>query len=150
MLAMITGLSFLIALDTLRVPFLSNDSWLLGFYSPITRAWEFTVGAILALVVKQLIIPRGVSFTLGAFGIGMIVSASLLVKSSNTFPGVWTILPVVGTLLVIAAGLNKDGMITRAISLRPFITFGDLSYSIYLWHWPFIVFAKAIWPGAPP
>jgi peptidoglycan/LPS O-acetylase OafA/YrhL len=146
-LAVTSGLSFIVGIEKLSPQFIPNDSWLLGFYSPLTRAWEFILGAIFALIVKSLIISRRVSFALSFIGISMIASASLLITSASSFPGVWTILPVGGTLLIIAGGLNKDATITKMMSLSPLVRIGDFSYSIYLWHWPFIVFGTAIWPG---
>ena len=103
-------------------------SWLFGFYSPLTRGWEFAVGALLALAgVKS--VPSA------AAGGAMLLAASFfLIDNSRTFPGVWTLLPVAGTALLIVGR-------PRALTFRPLVRVGDWSYSIYLWHWPLIVFA---------
>jgi peptidoglycan/LPS O-acetylase OafA/YrhL len=148
LVAILVGLSFALAIGKLGIPFYPKKTWLLGFYSPLPRAWEFAIGSILALTVHKLVITRGLSFALSVAGIGMIAASLRLISDATPFPSVWTILPVGGTLLLIAAGSNKGAVITRSIQIRPLVKIGDFSYSIYLWHWPFIVFATKIWPSA--
>ena len=70
----------------------------------------------------------------------------LLISGSTPFPGPWTLLPVLGTLLLIVAGSHREGAITHVLQTRPMVRIGDWSYSIYLWHWPLIVFATLLWP----
>ena len=122
---------------------------LVGFYGPATRAWEFAVGALLALGGARLAVssPR-VALPLALVGAGMLAASLWLITDTTPFPGVWTLLPVVGTLLLLVAG-PVDTVIARALASRPMIAVGDRSYSIYLWHWPFIVFAHLLWPGVP-
>jgi peptidoglycan/LPS O-acetylase OafA/YrhL len=103
-------------------------SWLFGFYSPLTRAWEFAVGALLALVAVKSV--RGAA----AAGALLLAASFFVIDDLRTFPGVWTLLPVAGTALLIVGR-------PRALTLRPRVRIGDWSYSIYLWHWPLIVFA---------
>jgi peptidoglycan/LPS O-acetylase OafA/YrhL len=141
--------SFLLALvdeGTLQFPG-SRDA--LGFYSPLPRAWEFAAGAAVALAIagKRGLAPRtaAVSGTLGLVGL---VASLFLINASTPFPGVWTLLPVVSTLLLIVAGWqNPDNYASRMLSTGPMVRTGDWSYSIYLWHWPFIVLASTLWPG---
>lgn len=125
-----------------------GSSIVLGFYSPITRAWEFAVGALLALVLAKHARDASPPLRIGSSLIGAcLVSASLwLIGDSTPSPGSWTLLPVVGTLLLLA-GSHPESIVTRLLSAKPLVKVGDWSYSIYLWHWPFIVFAGVIWPG---
>ena len=148
LVSILTGLSFALAIGSLSIPFYQKYTWLLGFYSPLTRAWEFAVGAILALTLTQTSISRCLSSVLSLTGISMIASSLWFISDATPFPSVQTILPVGGTLLLIAGGSNTGALITRCISSRPLVKIGDFSYSIYLWHWPFIVFAIKIWPSA--
>lgn len=125
---------------------------LAGFYSPLSRAWEFAAGAALALVSvgkkgeSRYRIAGEVS---GVFGVAMLFSALWIVEPSNLYPNKITLLPVIGTVLVILAGSLGATWSKRIWSIRPLVWIGDRSYSLYLWHWPFIVFALAIWPLEP-
>ena len=129
---------------------LPRASWLLGFYSPLTRAWEFAVGALLALAGARLTITsRSFALALGLLGVGMLAASSWLITGTTPFPGVWALLPVAGALLLILAGTSGTNIISSAFATRPMVKIGDWSYSIYLWHWPLIVFAALLWPGEP-
>lgn len=70
----------------------------------------------------------------------------LAITPETPFPGKWTLVPVMATLLLIVAGQGGPNIVCGALSTRPMVAMGDWSYSLYLWHWPFIVVAKAIWP----
>ncbi len=96
------------------------------FITP-TRAWEFGLGGLLALVPL-----KGRSPALSWAGIAAIALAAVLYSGDTPFPGVAALLPVLGAVAVIAA---------RSFTFRPLELAGDISYSVYLWHWPLIVFA---------
>jgi peptidoglycan/LPS O-acetylase OafA/YrhL len=129
-----------------------KESILFGFYSPLPRAWEFVVGVLLAIGVHRL---RGatlsasllrVTSVAGPLGILLILISVFAINSSTEFPSLWTLLPVLGTGLLLFSGLNTDSKLTQVLSSRPFVKTGDWSYSIYLWHWPLIVIAGFVWP----
>lgn len=123
---------------------------LLGYYSPVTRAWEFAAGALLALSATKIsIITRGTALLLSVMGVGMLGASLFVISEGTPFPGIWTLLPVVGTMLLLIAGTSGSNPVARALSTIPAVKLGDWSYSIYLWHWPLIVFAAVLWPGAP-
>ena len=124
-----------------------RTEWLIGFYGPLSRAWEFGAGAVLALLVPFIRKPRfSVSLMLGMLGLAFLAATMWLVGEQTRWPGPATLLPVVAALLLLTAGLGEATLITRALGSRPFVVVGDLSYSWYLWHWPFIVFAALLWP----
>jgi len=131
----------------------SNDA--LGFYSPVPRAWEFAVGALLALVIARA--RTGASSAaarmapiMGMAGVIGLAASLFLIDDSIPFPGPWTLLPVISTLLVLAAGWqNRLNFVSRVLATAPMSKIGDWSYSIYLWHWPLIVLAATLWPDLP-
>ncbi|MEL7208005.1 MAG: acyltransferase family protein, partial [Actinomycetota bacterium] len=79
---------------------------------------------------------------LAGLGFAMIAYALLTIDSSTPFPGWNAVLPVVGTLLVIAARLGPENPLGLPLALAPTQWLGRVSYGWYLWHWPFIVVAE--------
>lgn len=146
-----TALSLLLTLATPVLPEPWSSSALLGFYSPVTRAWEFGVGALVALWSRS---SRGRVGTWSArlallAGVAGLVASMVLITSESVFPGPLTLLPVLATAALIVGGSHPNEFGTRVLSWRPLTLVGDWSYSIYLWHWPFVSLAKVIWPELP-
>jgi peptidoglycan/LPS O-acetylase OafA/YrhL len=80
--------------------------------------------------------------------LALVLYASFTFDDLTPFPGTAALLPVLGTMLLIAAGdIGASNALTRGLSWGPMQRVGDLSYSWYLWHWPVIVFAVALFPG---
>lgn len=123
---------------------------LMGFYGPVTRAWEFAAGALLALGSARGL-GGGKSKTLraaaGFAGLTLVAVSVFAIDPWVPFPGLWTLLPVTATVLVIWGGSATASPASRILASKPLVRVGDWSYSIYLWHWPFIVFAAYIWPA---
>lgn len=118
-----------------------------GFYSPFTRAWEFAVGALLALALTNRVFRSDkLAAILAWLGVALLVLSAAKIDWATPFPSTWTLLPVGGTLLLVAAGTQHVSCVTRLLSLAPVVKLGDWSYSIYLWHWPLDVFAVQLWP----
>ena len=118
-----------------------------AFYSAPTRAWEFAAGALVALIAP--LVPRvlpGVAIALGVLGAFMLLFSARVFTASTPFPGTAALLPVVGTALMLMAGLYTRG-ITKALTVKPLVKLGDVSYGWYLWHWPAIVFARIMISG---
>ncbi|MEO3691061.1 acyltransferase family protein [Roseateles paludis] len=150
--AVLAGIGLLSLLLTVAPPATSGQPvlhWLAGFYSPFTRSWEFLVGALLALPLalwRQC--SQRASTALGLVGLACLLVSVFQITESTRFPGWWTLLPTVGTALMLLAGCHANGWVTRWLSARSLALVGDWSYSIYLWHWPAIVFAKLLWPDS--
>ena len=80
-------------------------------------------------------------------GIVLLAATNLLVDDKTPWPGVMAVLPVAATAGLIVAGTLAPNPVSRLLSTRPAVWIGDLSYSLYLWHWPLIAFASLRWPG---
>jgi peptidoglycan/LPS O-acetylase OafA/YrhL len=125
-------------------------TYLVGFYGPFARVWEFAVGALLSLVTaSRLVRSARHARVLAWLGVALLAGSAWLINRTTPFPGLWTLLPVAGTLLVITAGIHHTTWVNRALALPPMVKIGDWSYSLYLWHWPLMVFAVILWPEAP-
>ena len=127
----------------------SPTSW--AFYSSVTRAWEFAIGAIIALALSST--KRSLSTPLASImsiaGLMAIIAGALFITADAVFPGMVALLPVVGTAAVIVGGSTKTTpVVSRVLSLPGLVWMGALSYSWYLWHWPFIVFTRQIVPDS--
>jgi peptidoglycan/LPS O-acetylase OafA/YrhL len=150
LISVIAILSFGLTLaQTFGQTFLGSEI-LLGFYSPFARAWEFAVGALLAIALTKITISitAQIMSVVGTVGIGLLAASLWLIDGSRSSPGPWTLLPVTGTLLLLLAG-TCENRVSRTLSTKPLVKIGDWSYSIYLWHWPFIVFSIYLWPYSP-
>lgn len=149
LIATATAVSFSLAVLASSTELPIGES-LLGFYSPLSRAWEFGVGSLLAFAEPALRrIPRAVGSGLAALGAAALVASFTLISSVTPFPGLWTLLPVLGTAALLIAGVSHpEGVITRSVSGRFLGWVGDLSYSLYLWHWPVIVIVTLTWPDS--
>ena len=65
-------------------------------------------------------------------------------NQGTPFPGPAALLPVAGAAAILAAGASGDSMVARLLSLRPLVFIGAISFSLYLWHWPVIVFSQTV------
>ncbi len=125
------------------------------FYFPATRFWELAVGALLAhvtlfhsgLVHRLLSHHHRVSSASSIAGLVLLASSTVLIDENRSFPGAWALLPTTGAFLTIAAG-PKAWFNRVVLSSRPMVFFGLISYPLYLWHWPILVFAKILNPTA--
>ena len=110
------------------------------FVTP-SRAWEFGVGGLLALAPRSERSPAARA-ALSWMGIAAIAVAAFAFTDQTPFPGCAALLPVAGGLAVICAGSPGClGAPSRVLGLRPVQFLGDISYSVYLWHWPLIILA---------
>lgn len=117
-----------------------------GFYLLPSRTWELLLGSMLAMWLagdgQKLTPPAWLGESLAALGLALIAFAIFAYQPGIAFPGLAAIPPCLGTALIIYAGATRQNSVGRLLSLRPLVFIGLISYSLYLWHWPLLVFAK--------
>jgi peptidoglycan/LPS O-acetylase OafA/YrhL len=120
-----------------------------AFYLTPFRIWELLIGSLLALgAVPQL--RNAASRTLAsALGVGFILAAVLLYSPMTPFPGLTALLPVLGAALFVHAETPGLSPVGRLLARAPAVFTGKISYSLYLLHWPLIVFAGYYWIHEP-
>ena len=117
-----------------------------AYFSTLSRAWEFGVGGLLALLPALAGARLRRTRALAAWmGLAAIAVAARTFTDHEVFPGAIALVPVLGTAAVIWAGMPRAALsLSPVAGLRPVQWFGGISYSLYLWHWPIIMFTPYI------
>lgn len=117
-----------------------------AYFVSTTRAWELALGALLAVGARRLArLPVVVRASAGWLGLLAIAVAALTFDRTVPFPGFAALLPTLGAAAVIAAGTGDGRGSTRVLTSAPMQDVGAMSYSLYLWHWPVLIAAGAVW-----
>jgi peptidoglycan/LPS O-acetylase OafA/YrhL len=112
-----------------------------AYFSSLTRVWEFALGGLLALTIDRIVLPRWLAVVCGWLGVIGLASCGLVLQVGTMFPGYVALWPMVSALLVLVAGATGSRVgADRFLSSRPLIYLGNISYSLYLWHWPVLLF----------
>lgn len=138
--------------------YISHNQHEAAFYFPQSRFWELMLGTILAIYRQHVFRPgsfmaqlteisedqrAGIQNKLSLLGAAIILFSVFYVAKNRYFPGAWALLPAGGALLIIMAGANA--WFNRVILSNPVLVgIGLISYPLYLWHWPLLIFSKSI------
>ncbi|MDT0223435.1 acyltransferase family protein [Gordonia sp. AC31] len=122
----------------------NSPTW--AYFNTFARVWELGAGALLAICAAWIAprMPTVARTPLAWMGLAIITASVFLVRETPGFPAPWAALPVIGTVIVIAAGIGREPkhivVLTNPVSRY----IGDISYSLYLWHWPLIVIMASV------
>ncbi len=133
----LVGLSFLVSVVAVQILPVTT------FYLLPTRAWELGVGALLALATLPKA-SRAVREALCYLAVGALGASILLYDRSTPFPGLAAAPPVLAAVAILFVSQSGGSSVTRLLSARPLVWIGLISYSLYLWHWPVLVFLKIV------
>jgi hypothetical protein len=120
-----------------------------AFYLPFGRFWELLTGAMLAICLSPACAPlrRAIQDWAAIIGLAMIAGAMVLCGRGAAFPGWIALVPIGGTILLIA---SPDGWVNRGILAHPAaVAVGLVSYPLYLWHWPLLSFTSIVGQTTP-
>lgn len=120
----------------------TQQGW--NYYDTFARAWEPLVGALLAIAAPYISLPRLARTVLAAAGIAAVFACGWLIDGAARFPGPDALLPVGATVALVVAGAHveatKQPWVNRMLATGPAVRLGSLAYSLYLWHWPILIF----------
>jgi peptidoglycan/LPS O-acetylase OafA/YrhL len=112
------------------------------FFMPHVRAFELLIGVSLAMQIFPKLSKKWIAEVIVILGLAMILASFQFINSRTVFPSYWALVPAGGTGFLIYALSGSEGLIARFLSSRPIVSFGKISYSLYLWHWPLLAFAE--------
>lgn len=112
-----------------------------AYFNTATRAWQFFVGVAVFLALPFINISQRFSKILIWFGFLLIFAIGIFVPQNFSYPGYISLLPVMAASCIIVAGsFYQKGYLHKLLSSKVFVYIGNLSFSIYLWHWPFLIY----------
>jgi len=128
LVAAVTALSFVFSI------YQTETSPIWAFYSLPTRAWELGLGALLVLLP-----PIKTKKLVGLIGFVFVIASAFIFNETTAFPGLNAVLPVMGTVMLIATINSWPPFLNDVANSRLFQWLGEISYPLYLWHWPLLV-----------
>ena len=118
--------------------YLTQSDVSFAFFASFTRFWQFIVGGAIAIYSLHTRKYRFLSELIAIVGV-LVLLASCVFLTHDEFPGIKAVIPTLATVAVLAFS-RKDLFIYRLLALKPAEFIGNISYSLYLWHWPVIIF----------
>ncbi|MEI7546148.1 MAG: acyltransferase family protein [Mycobacteriaceae bacterium] len=125
-----------------------------AYYNSFARAWELLLGVLVGALVPFIRWPMWLRTLLASVALVAILSCGALIDGVKQFPGPWALVPVGATVLMILAAANRTStggrlpLPNRLLAAAPLVTLGSMAYSLYLWHWPLLIFWLAYTGGA--
>lgn len=114
-----------------------------GFYMLPTRAWELLIGTCLAVSSLRVGVSKSKTVTKygPAIGLLLIFIAFFTFDKNTPHPSIFTLIPTTGVALIIYYASDKS-LVIRALSSKPAVFVGLISYSLYLFHYPILAFSR--------
>lgn len=125
-----------------------------AYYNSFARAWELLLGVLVGALVPFIRWPLWLRTLLASVALVAILTCGALIDGVKQFPGPWALVPVGATVLMILAAANRTStggrlpLPNRLLAAAPLVTLGSMAYSLYLWHWPLLIFWLAYTGGA--
>jgi peptidoglycan/LPS O-acetylase OafA/YrhL len=129
--------------------FAHNADQATAYYNSFARAWELLLGALIGALVPYVRWPMWLRTTVAVVSLAAILACGALIDGVKEFPGPLALVPVGATILFILSAANRladphtGGRLpapNRLLATAPFVSLGAVAYSLYLWHWPLLIF----------
>ena len=147
--ALVVLLSALTIASFVYAIFAHNADQSTAYYNSFARGWELLLGALVGALVGYIRWPMWLRSTVAVVALAAILSCGALIDGVKQFPGPWALVPVGATMLFILTGANrladphtggKLPLPNRLLASKSFVWLGSIAYSLYLWHWPLLIF----------
>ncbi len=141
---LVTIIAVLILISLTYADWLSTKNTQLNFFMLTSRLWELGIGSLLAFYelkygrVKHELLNQ----TMPLLGLAMIAYAIVFFNNQTPHPSVISLLPTLGTALIILYSVNTKDLVGKVLSWKPIVGVGLISYSMYLWHYPLFAFIR--------
>ena len=120
----------------------TRDNQTFTYFNTVARLWEFCLGAAVA-IAPSVQLRRGVKVALTWIALSGIVACGLVFQVSRVFPGYAALWPTSCALLLMWVGATESRWgADRLLSAKPLVALGGISYALYLWHWPVLIFYR--------
>jgi peptidoglycan/LPS O-acetylase OafA/YrhL len=123
---------------------LGTQDQIVSYFHTGTRSWELGAGALLALTASRLPSHPKVKLAAGWLGLALVVSSGFVLDGAKLFPGPAALWPVGGALLILYGSGAGHRSVAAILEFKPLHKLADISYPLYLWHWPVAVFSMRV------
>lgn len=120
------------------------------FFLPHTRAWELLAGSLVAILGTRHLPTARIANLVSTGALAVLLFCMATYSAATPFPGAAAIPPVLASALLIWANLKQPSFAARLLSWKPLVYVGLISYGLYLYHWPVLVFTRFYYGYAPP
>lgn len=119
-----------------------------AFFASPLRFFQFTAGACMVFVCQKHRLPALLADGFSTLSLIALGTAVFVMNKTTAFPGTAALVPTVSTMIVLYTLTRPDTLTSRCFSIAPAVWLGNNSYSVYLWHWPLIIYCKLAYTAA--
>ena len=144
---LVAGFALLLVLSFMYATHKVAEDPVGAYFNTFARGWEFLAGGVLFLLSPLLKLSRRTSMLLAILGILLVLCSAFLVPGGALYPGPVALIPVAAAILIIVSGVSGVYQ-SKLLSSKVMVFLGGFSFTIYLWHWPVLIFYKEMYRQA--